>query len=98
VPAGWRAPIQGSQWISSNGDGNCPRFLVTGDFTYTMTFDVPSGATNLALTGSFMADDHAGVTLNGTALTPSGTGVHPRTASFAWPPTSAGWWAGHHVR
>ncbi len=76
IPAGWPSAFSGSQWISTNAD--CTTGVSTGSFTYTFSFTLPGGASNLALNGSLMVDDSASITLNGNGVSlsgPNGFGV-----------------------
>jgi hypothetical protein len=68
----WAAPLSGSSWISTNAD--CTTGVAGGNFTYTLSFTVPSGATNLDLKGSVLADDSTSISLNGNAVAVGTTG------------------------
>jgi hypothetical protein len=81
LSGGWPAAISGSQWISPNAD--CSQAVATGAFTYTVTFTLPSGATNLGLTGSVLADDSVSITLNGTGVPISGAGGFAAASTFS---------------
>jgi hypothetical protein len=80
-PSAWPAPLDGSQWISTNAD--CTTGVASGTFTYTVSFSLPSGATNLALSGSLLADDSVSVSLNGNGLSLSGPNGFGSVSTFS---------------
>ncbi len=84
-PSEWSTPIAGSQWISPNAD--CTTSLAAETFTYTLSFTIPSGASNLQLNGSVLADDNVGVSLNGNTILGGGSGGLSSATSFG---TSSG--------
>ena len=75
VNSNWAGAITGTSWISSNA--NCTADMPAGDYTYTVSFDVPSGATGQQLSGSVMADDSVTVQLNGNTLLVGGGSSSP---------------------
>jgi hypothetical protein len=83
IPSAWAAPLGGSHWISTNSD--CTMGVAGGNFTYTLSFTLPSGATNLDLKATVMADDSVSVALNGNGI---GSGTTNATTSAAFETTS----------
>jgi hypothetical protein len=80
-PGAW-ATIRNTAWVSPIG--NCGADQAAGQYRYDVTFSVPSGATNLSLSGSFLVDDTLStLQLNGHALSLSSGGNFTRTSTFA---------------
>ncbi len=71
-PSGWAAALGGTAWISPIA--SCTNDQATGQYRYDITFSLPSGATNLRLTGSLLSDDTVSLQLNGHGVTLSSVG------------------------
>ena len=87
--------IDGAQWItaSATSAGCGSNDGVNQTTTYTVSFELPAGAVNPSIDGSFFADNVGSVALNGTTLASQGesgvSGVnygfpHPATAPTAF--------------
>lgn len=68
----WAGAISGTKWIGRQSD--CSAGAAVGTYTYSVAFDMPSGASNQQLSGSVMADDNVTVQLNGNTIFGNGGG------------------------
>ncbi len=67
--------IPGADWISATDSAaDCVSNPATGNTTtYSTTFALPTGATNVVVSGSFLADNQGSVSVNGTSLAAQST-------------------------
>ena len=79
-PSGWAAALGGTAWISPIA--SCTNDQATGQYRYDITFSLPSGATNLRLTGSLLSDDTVSLQLNGHGVTLSSAGSSTTPITF----------------
>ncbi len=88
----WAHAIAGSQWVSYSpgGASGSPPTLET---TYEITFTLPAGATNAALSVKVLADNRAELSLNGIVFDEQ-TGCFGFVGSPSTFPTSAAFVAG----
>jgi hypothetical protein len=80
VSPAWSAALHGTAWISRIA--NCASDQAAGRYQYDITFGLPSGATNLRLTGSLLSDDSASLQLNGHAVALSSSGGFTTPTTF----------------
>src|SRR5262249_44103304 len=79
TPSSWSS-LRGAAWISPIA--SCTTDQDQGEYRYEITFNVPSGSTNLRLTGSVLADDTVSVQVNGQSVNlSSGSGSAFATTS-----------------
>jgi hypothetical protein len=79
-PSGWSAALGRTSWISPIA--TCTNDQATGQYRYDITFSLPSGATNLRLTGSLLSDDGVTLQLNGHGVTLSSGGGSSTPTTF----------------
>jgi hypothetical protein len=74
LPTPWAPAIAGTHWVTPFASGIDAVNAPIASYTYEFTFGLPAGASSLSMTLGYYVDDYVtGMSLNGHAVTPSGS-------------------------